>query len=114
MQSDTFSPRSRLQEAFRRAHLVSTPVSLLRIFVEALIFVGTAYLAIFVTGLMPFFDAFCAAHPVLLGKTIVVAFVIYPFFHVLGMCVMGIIKGFFASPSLVGENCRDIRAKRTL
>ena len=114
MQSDTFSLRSRLQEAFRGIRLLLTPVHLLRILLESIVFVGAAFLAMKITGLLPLFDAFCAAHNVLLGKTIVVAFVIYPFFHVLGMCVMGIIKGFFASPSLVGENCRDIRAKRTL
>ena len=95
MQPDTFSLSSRLQEAFRRICLVLTPVSLLRILVGSVVLIGAAYLAMFLTALLPLFNAFCVAHNVLLNKTIVLAAVICPFFHVLGMCVMEIIKGFF-------------------
>ena len=95
MQSDTFALRSRFGRAFRRVRLVLTPISFLRVLINSMTSVGAAYFAMKITGILPFFDAFCEAHGVLLSKTIVVAFVIYPFFHLLGMCVMEIIKGFF-------------------
>ena len=90
--------RERLRNGIQRVKKEINRTRLVQITIEVIVLFGTIFLAMRLTGIEPFVDAFLNAHGRLFYKTLFLGSLLYPFVAVIGNFLLAVLQGLFGLP----------------
>lgn len=95
MQPEENSFRVRMRKGVLVARRVTTPVFMVRTLVNNAAVLGSALIALKITGLEPFVDTFFDAHRLQMYKAVLFGSLVYPIIALLGDFLFAFLKGLF-------------------
>lgn len=98
MPEENMQFRQRLRRAFSAANAAITPAFMVRASLQSFTIGGAVCVAMLITGLEPFVDAFIKTHSWLILKTCAVYIVFYPISFLLVRFTYAFLQGLFGLP----------------